>query len=47
MLFPIAPLHDSITSKLMPEFERALLRIFRICDRDNDKFLNDQELADF
>lgn len=47
VLFPIAPLHDSLTKTLKPEFDRALLRIFRICDHDNDGFLNDDELIEF
>ena len=47
VLFPIAPLHDSLQKTLKPEFERALLRIFRICDADHDGFLNDEELIEF
>lgn len=41
VLFPIAPLFDSIEKKLKPEYERALLRIFRICDKNADGFLDD------
>lgn len=33
VLFPIAPLHDSLSKSLKPCFERALLRIFRILDK--------------
>jgi mitochondrial Rho GTPase 1 len=47
VLFPIAPLHDSLTKTLKPEFERALLRIFRICDKDSDGFMTDDELKEF
>lgn len=47
VLFPIAPLFDSIEKKLKPEFERALLRIFRICDKNNDGYLDDYELGSF
>lgn len=47
VLFPVAPLHDSLTKKLSPLFEKALLRIFRICDKDKDGFLSDDELKDF
>lgn len=47
VLFPVAPLHDSLSKKLKPGFERALLRIFRICDKDNDGYLSDDELKDF
>ena len=45
--FPIAPLHDSLTKELKPEFKKALMRIFRILDVDNDGFLNDEELTKF
>ncbi|CDW77076.1 mitochondrial rho 1 [Stylonychia lemnae] len=45
--FPISPLFDSISKQLKPEFEKALLRIFRICDADQDGFLNDNELQEF
>ena len=32
---------------LKTEFIRAIKRIFRICDRDRDGKLNDNELRDF
>ena len=41
VLFPIDPLFDSIKKELKPKCERALLRIFRICDKDNDGYLSD------
>lgn len=47
VLFPISPLFDSISKSLKPEYERALLRIFRICDKDQDGYLNDYELQEF
>ena len=47
VLFPIAPLHDSISKELKPEFRKALMRIFRILDLDNDGLLNDEELVKF
>ena len=47
VLFPTAPLFDSIKKQLKPDYERALLRVFRISDKDQDRFLNDQELCDF
>jgi len=47
VLYPIAPLHDSCTKTLRPDFEKALLRIFRILDADNDGYLSDEELTDF
>jgi Ras family protein T1 len=43
----VSPLFDSIEKKLKPDFEKALLRIFRICDKDYDGFLNDVELCEF
>lgn len=46
-MFPIAPLFDSIEQKLKPDYERALLRIFRICDKNFDGFLDDIELQEF
>ena len=47
VLFPIAPLHDSISKTLKPGFERALTRIFRICDKDRDGVWDDDELCEF
>ena len=41
VLFPISPLFHSIEKRLKPEYERALLRIFRICDKNCDGFLDD------
>ena len=46
VLFPIAPLQDPITKELMPDFEKALLRIFRMCDKDCDGYLDELEIAD-
>lgn len=43
-MFPISPLFDSHKKELKPEYEKALLRIFRICDKDQDGYLNDYEL---
>jgi len=40
-------LHDSLTKTLKIEFERALLRIFRMSDKDGDGMLSDEELKDF
>ena len=47
VLFPISPLFDSTEKKLKPEYEKALLRIFRINDIDCDGYLSDKELSDF
>lgn len=44
VLYPIAPLFVPDQRQLTPEYERALLRIFRICDKDMDGELNDYEL---
>jgi Ras family protein T1 len=35
------------TKSLTPEFQRALTRIFRICDKDCDNLLKDTELTEF
>ncbi|KAL8826438.1 MAG: hypothetical protein Q9191_003796 [Dirinaria sp. TL-2023a] len=44
---PIAPLFDSKESTLKPACVSALQRIFYLCDRDQDGFLNDEEVHDF
>lgn len=41
VLFPISPLFDSITKSLKSDYEKALLRIFRINDKDLDHYLSD------
>jgi Ras family protein T1 len=46
VLFPISPLQDPITKELKPDFEKALLRIFRICDKDFNGYLDDWEIGD-
>lgn len=43
---PIAPLFDSKESNMKPACVSALQRIFYLCDRDNDGYLNDDELHD-
>lgn len=45
-LYPIEPLYDSLSKQLKPDFQRALLRIFRICDKDGDLLMDDQDLKD-
>jgi hypothetical protein len=40
-LFPISPLFNAIEKSLTLEYERALKRIFRICDKNDDGFLDD------
>ncbi|KAK7943150.1 Mitochondrial Rho GTPase 1 [Apiospora aurea] len=44
---PIAPLYDHKEGKLKPACVSALRRIFYLCDKDQDGFLNDQELHSF
>ena len=44
---PIAPLFDSKEGKLKPAAVSALKRIFYLCDKDQDGYLNDRELGSF
>ena len=44
---PIAPLFDAKESVLKPAAVSALQRIFYLCDKDKDGFLNDKEMDDF
>lgn len=44
---PIAPLFDSKEGILKPAAVAALKRIFYLCDKDQDGYLNDQEMHDF
>jgi Ras family protein T1 len=44
---PIAPLFDSKEGVLKPAAVAALRRIFYLCDKDQDGYLNDQEMHDF
>lgn len=44
---PIAPLYDSKEANLKPACVSALERIFYLCDKDQDGFLNDNEVYDF
>ncbi|KAH8897096.1 mitochondrial Rho GTPase [Thozetella sp. PMI_491] len=44
---PIAPLYDHKEGNLKPACVDALKRIFYLCDKDQDGFLNDQEMHDF
>lgn len=46
VLYPINPLYDSIEKKLKPDYQKALLRIFRICDKNGDGIMDDQDLID-
>ena len=44
---PIAPLFDSKESALKPAAVSALRRVFYLCDKDKDGFLNDGEMEGF
>ena len=44
---PIAPLFDTKESNLKPAAVKALQRIFYLCDRDQDGYLNDREIHAF
>ena len=44
---PIAPLFDSKESNLKPACVSALERIFYLCDKDQNGYLNDKEIRDF
>jgi len=46
VLYPLSPLYDPIDKSLKPDYQRALLRIFRICDTDGDGIMDDQDLID-
>lgn len=47
VLYPITPLYDLSTARLTADCRRALTRIFRIYDRDNDGLLSNDELDAF
>ena len=44
---PVAPLLDSKESTLKPACVSALRRVFYLCDRDQDGYLNDKEIHEF
>ncbi|TKA77720.1 Mitochondrial Rho GTPase 1 [Cryomyces minteri] len=44
---PIAPIYDSKEANLKPAAVSALQRVFYLCDKDQDGYLNDKELHDF
>jgi len=44
---PIAPLYDSKEGNLKPAAVNALRRIFYLCDKDQDGYLNDAEITAF
>lgn len=47
VIYPIAPLYDSKEGTLKPVAVDALKRIFYLCDKDQDGYLNDQEMESF
>lgn len=47
VLYPTGPLFNQDTQKLTIECIKSLVRIFRLCDYDNDNLLNDNELKEF
>lgn len=47
VLYPMGPLFDKSTQALTPLCVKALMRIFTMCDFDNDDALNDEELNNF
>ena len=47
VLHPLRPVFDRAAARLTPLCERALRRVFLLCDRDGDGALNDEELNAF
>ncbi|KAI5721387.1 hypothetical protein M8J77_020147 [Diaphorina citri] len=47
VLHPMAPIYISDKQELTPECIKALTRIFKVCDLDNDNLLSDKELNAF
>jgi Ras family protein T1 len=41
VLYPLAPLYDLNSKELTPKFKKAIMRIFRILDKDLDGKLTD------
>lgn len=44
VIYPLRPLIDPSERTLTPKYKKALTRIFRILDTDNDNKLNDSEI---
>uniref|UniRef100_A0A7I4YIZ6 Mitochondrial Rho GTPase n=1 Tax=Haemonchus contortus TaxID=6289 RepID=A0A7I4YIZ6_HAECO len=47
VVHPTRPLYDADEKRLTDKTRKALIRVFKICDRDNDGYLNDAELNEF
>jgi len=47
VLHPTAPLFSHDEQQLTEKCQVGLMRIFKVCDLDNDSFLNDEELNEF
>jgi len=43
--YPLGPLIDQVEREIKKKYKKALSRIFRILDVDNDGRLNDKELS--
>ncbi|CAJ0574624.1 unnamed protein product, partial [Mesorhabditis spiculigera] len=47
VIYPMRPIYDIDAKRLSDKARKALTRVFKICDRDNDGLLNDVELSAF
>ncbi|KJH51864.1 GTP-binding domain protein [Dictyocaulus viviparus] len=47
VVHPTRPLYNADEKRLTDKARKALIRVFKICDRDNDGYLNDSELNEF
>ncbi|PAV63751.1 hypothetical protein WR25_08001 [Diploscapter pachys] len=47
VVHPTRPLYEAEEKRLTDKARKALIRVFKICDRDNDGYLNDSELNEF
>ncbi|VDM60787.1 unnamed protein product [Angiostrongylus costaricensis] len=47
VVHPTRPLYNADEKRLTDKTRKALIRVFKICDRDNDGYLNDSELNEF
>lgn len=45
VLYPTSPLYNSVTKEITQKFKKALMLIFRKCDKDRDFYLNDKEIT--
>ncbi|CAD5211048.1 unnamed protein product [Bursaphelenchus okinawaensis] len=47
VVYPLAPLYDVNRRELTPKCKKALVRIFKLSDQDNDGLLSDNDLRSF